>query len=462
MLLVSCLLIQCENSNGESAQIVDDDNAQKTKHLFILAGQSNMEGLDPDISFIPAVSKEFGIENIGVVKYAVSGSPIRRWFSQWQYPDSLNDNIYVEYTDQSAQKQGGLYEILMGKVNNAISDNKIESATLIWMQGERDARLGYADSYENALTGLYENVCKDLNRTDIFFIIGRLSDWDEAATKYPDWQKIRDIQVKVAESNPLFDWVNTDDLNDLPNGTNDLHFTYEGYRIFGERIAQKAIHFINQYNNKMINTLTRQEKDEGWQLLFDGSSLDNWKIFNDGKVMGWKVKDGVLYNSGVGSDHGGDIITDAKFSDFILELEWKISEKSNSGIFYHVEEGLTDAIYQSGPEYQLLDDKGWPTPLNPDQYTGANYAMHAPINSKVKPTGQWNHTKIVVKGAHVEHWLNGSKVVKYQLWNNDWEARKNKSKWKDEPYYGKAEEGHIGLQDHGGLTMFRNIKLKKL
>ena len=114
-----------------------------------------------------------------------------------------------------------------------------------------------------------------------------------------------------------------------------------------------------QERKDRINTLTEKEKAEGWQLLFDGSSFDNWKVFNGGEVKGWKVVEGVLYNSGNGRDHGGDIITKEKFSDFILTLEWKINEKSNSGIFYRVEEGLTDAIYKSGPEYQLLDDKGW-------------------------------------------------------------------------------------------------------
>lgn len=211
-----------------------------------------------------------------------------------------------------------------------------------------------------------------------------------------------------------------------------------------------------------INTLSKKEIKQGWNLLFDGKTLDNWKMFNGGEVTGWKIVDGVLYNSGGGSDHGGDIITKTQFQNFELCLEWKIAAKSNSGIFYHVQEGIVDAIYQSGPEYQLLADNNWPTKLHDDQYSGANYAMQAPVDAEVVPLDEWNKTKILVNGTHVEHWLNGKKVVEYELWSDDWKARKEKGKWKDMPFYGIAKTGHIGLQDHGGLTMFRNIKIKEL
>ena len=211
-----------------------------------------------------------------------------------------------------------------------------------------------------------------------------------------------------------------------------------------------------------LNTLSQKEIDEGWELLFDGKTLDNWKTFNAGAVTGWKIIDGVLYNSGVGSDHGGDIITKKEYGDFELYLEWKVDSQSNSGIFYHVQEGLTNAIYESGPEYQLIDDKGWPTQLEDHQYSGANYGMNAPKNAKVVPIDKWNTTRIIVNGPHVEHWLNGTKVVEYELWTPEWEELKAGSKWADAPEYGMAKSGHIGLQDHGGQTMFRNIKIREL
>ena len=210
------------------------------------------------------------------------------------------------------------------------------------------------------------------------------------------------------------------------------------------------------------NTLSKKDIKQGWELLFDGQTMANWKTFNGGEVTGWKIIDGVLHNSGAGSDHGGDIITKKQFQNFELCVEWKIAAESNSGIFFHVQEGVVDAIYQSGPEYQLLADNDYKAKLHSDQRSGANYAMHAPENAEVVPLGEWNKTKIIVNGAHVEHWLNGTKVVEYELWSDDWKARKEKGKWKDVPLYGMAKTGHIGLQDHGGLTMFRNIKIKEL
>lgn len=211
-----------------------------------------------------------------------------------------------------------------------------------------------------------------------------------------------------------------------------------------------------------LNTLTKSEIKEGWELLFDGKTIDNWKTFNGGEVTGWEIIEGILHNSGVGSDHGGDIITKKQFENFELYLEWKIAHESNSGVFFHVQEGITNAIYESGPEYQLIDDKGWPTKLEDHQYSGANYAMEAAQNAKVVDLDQWNTTRIMVKNPHVEHWLNGVKVVEYKLWSEEWKEQKENSKWKDTPHYGMSKTGHIGLQDHGGLTMFRNMKIREL
>jgi hypothetical protein len=213
-------------------------------------------------------------------------------------------------------------------------------------------------------------------------------------------------------------------------------------------------------NETMI--LTKKEIKQGWEMLFDGKSLDKWKTFNAGEVTGWKIVGNELHNSGVGSDHGGDIITKKQYENFELYLEWKVAPQSNSGVFIHVQEGLTDAIYESGPEYQLIDDKGWPEKLEASQYSGANYAMNAPQNAKVKPIDEWNTSRIIVNNPHVEHWLNEEKVVEYELWSDEWKALKAKSKWAEVEHYGTAKSGHIGLQDHGGLTMFRNIKIREI
>ena len=211
-----------------------------------------------------------------------------------------------------------------------------------------------------------------------------------------------------------------------------------------------------------INTLTKKEKEEAWKLLFDGQTTNGWHNYGKDGISGWKVIDGVLYNSGDGSDHGGDIVTDDEYESFELYIEWKINPQSNSGIFYHVNEQVEDAVYLTGPEYQLLDDVGWPDKLKESQYTGANYAINAPKNAKVKPLDEFNITRIIVNAHHVEHWLNGVKVVEYELWTEEWKENVKNSKWKDAPHYGIYKKGHIGLQDHGGLTQFRNIKIREI
>jgi hypothetical protein len=212
-----------------------------------------------------------------------------------------------------------------------------------------------------------------------------------------------------------------------------------------------------------INTLSLDEKGAGWELLFNGKNLDGWKKFNGGEVTGWIVKDGILNNSGIGSDHGGDIISKRQeFKDFELYLEWNSNPNSNSGIFYHAKEGIVDKIYQAAPEYQLIDDGGFDGKIHADQHSGACYAMYPPLGDAVKPAGEWNAARIIVKGTHVEHHLNGKKVVEYDFFTDDWKDCKANSKWKDEEHYGMEKSGGIGLQDHGGLTRYRNIKIRKL
>ncbi len=149
-----------------------------------------------------------------------------------------------------------------------------------------------------------------------------------------------------------------------------------------------------------------------------------------------------------------------------MRLQWKISKNGNSGIFYHVQEGEEYfAPYQTGPEYQVLDDASFPEDHNPVELAGADFAMYpAPLDKKtVKPaTGEWNSTKIVFTEAKVEHWLNGTKLVEYVPWSDDWKARKEASKWKSEANYGMAKTGLIGLQDHGQEVWYRKIKIKEL
>ena len=210
------------------------------------------------------------------------------------------------------------------------------------------------------------------------------------------------------------------------------------------------------------NTLTDDEKAAGWTLLFDGKTTNGWHVYNQQGVSGWDVKDGELI--ALGKDGGGkDIVTDQEFDNFELSLEWKISPAGNSGIFFNVlEDTAYGAVYETGPEYQLIDDVGFPEKLEDWQKSAANYAMHPPATIATKPVGEFNVSRLIVNKGHVEHWLNDQKIVEYELWTPEWEALVKTGKWKDYPGYGIAKKGHIALQDHGNQIWFRNIKVRKL
>ena len=207
-----------------------------------------------------------------------------------------------------------------------------------------------------------------------------------------------------------------------------------------------------------LNMLTPAEKSAGWRLLFDGKSFAGWHVYGAGPVVGWEIADGAMI--ALGQNGGHDIVTNDEFDNFELVLDWKLSPLANSGIFFNVVEQGYDAIYATGPEYQLVDEDGWPTRLEGWERTGANYAMHPPLARAAKPVGEWNQTRIVVDRGHVQHWLNGIRTADYQLWTPEWEALRAAGKWKDFPAYGRAKKGRLGLQDHGNKVWFRTIKVR--
>jgi hypothetical protein len=204
----------------------------------------------------------------------------------------------------------------------------------------------------------------------------------------------------------------------------------------------------------------------GWVSLFDGKSLKGWHGFNKkGPVKNWEIVDGSLVCLGAAKgDTGGDIVTDKAYTNFELTWQWKIDKGSNSGVLYHVvEDAKYPATYETGPEYQIIDDNGWPEKLEDWQKTGCDYAMYLPNNKKkVMPVGQWNTSKIVFNNGHVQHWLNGAKIVEFTAWNADWKKKKAEGKWKDHPDYGNAKTGLIALQDHGHKAYFKDIKIREL
>jgi len=216
-------------------------SADDGKHLFILSGQSNMAGMKPELSFTPTVTKAFGKDNIIVTKSAYSGASIRSWAkSNHEFPPPTRGRV--------PKVRGHFYDTMINGVKAAIKDQTLKTVTFVWMQGERDAKMGWGDLYEEALVGLYVQLAKDLGRNpkDMTFAIGRLSDFDMSNKRYPHWTKVRKAQVKVADSSSKFAWIDTDDLNDGKNRRgkdieNDLHYSAEGYKTLGRRFAEACL-----------------------------------------------------------------------------------------------------------------------------------------------------------------------------------------------------------------------------
>jgi len=223
--------------------------AEDGKHLFILSGQSNMAGLDPNVSFAPKVEAAFGKKNIIVVKDAHGGQPISRWYMH---------NKEGKPSGKKSQTRGDLYVRLLKKVQLAIKGEELQTVTFVWMQGESDVR-DTAIVHGDCLAGLIGQLKMDLQFEDINFIIGRISDYGLKVPgaykrwnfKKEGWELIRKTQVEYASSYRFGAWVDTDDLNGTNHG---LHYTKEGYTELGKRFAEKAIALINNKPNKAIDS----------------------------------------------------------------------------------------------------------------------------------------------------------------------------------------------------------------
>jgi hypothetical protein len=203
--------------------------------------------------------------------------------------------------------------------------------------------------------------------------------------------------------------------------------------------------------------LSAAEKAKGFKPLFDGVSLKGWRAYKtDTPPGGWKAVGGELVRDG----SGGDLMTVEQFADFELRLDWKIAKNGNSGIIYRIGDGPYP--WSTGPEFQVLDNAGHKDGQSPLTSAGSNFAVNPPVKDVTKPVGEWNEIRLIALGNHVEHWMNGVKLLEYDIGSRDWEARVKASKFATMPGYGRVKRGFIALQDHGDVVSYRNIRIRTL
>jgi hypothetical protein len=205
------------------------------------------------------------------------------------------------------------------------------------------------------------------------------------------------------------------------------------------------------------NTLTAEEKAQGWKLLFDGKKIEGWRSYGKDSFpeKGWVVEDGTIHKQSEGG--GGDIMTVDTYENFEFAWEWKLEEKGNNGVKYFITQERKAAV---GHEYQMIDDTTVKDPLSS---TASFYLVAAPSADKPnKPMGEWNSSRLVVNGKHVEHWLNGAKVLEYDCGSEAIMAQVPKTKFKKYEGFGEKVKGHILLTDHKDPCWFRNLKIRVL
>lgn len=226
-----------------------------------------------------------------------------------------------------------------------------------------------------------------------------------------------------------------------------------GLRDFGTRVVAACAAII------LIVGGTFSATQPQWVSLFDGATITHWRGFKMATVpSSWRVEEGAItWTKG----EAVDLVSREQYTNFEFEFEWKVPVGGNSGVMFRVSEDL-ERTYHSGPEFQILHNAGHSDGKNPMTSAGSNHSLHAPTKDMTKPVGEWNQGRLVVNGNHVEHWLNGEKVVEYELFSADWTKRLNASKFKDVPRYGRNPKGHIVLQEHGSRTQYKGLRIKVL
>lgn len=241
------------------------------------------------------------------------------------------------------------------------------------------------------------------------------------------------------------------------NTLNPLHMRINRHVLPIAALVVSACAHNHQLSAQQHADMALRAAAGGWRIL----DLGDFRGYNaPGVPKGWQTvsEAGEFAKSG----HVDDLMSKQQYANFELEWEWKIGKEGNSGVFYRATHEY-DEIYWSGPEYQLLDDANAPDGKSPLTAAGSDYALYPVTSQVVKPYGQWNTSRLIVNGAHVEHWLNGKKVVEYELWSDDWKAKVAASKFAKYPNYGLAKTGYIGIQgDHPGALNIRSMRIREL
>lgn len=309
----------------------------------------------------------------------------------------------------------------------------------------------------------------------------------ENAFKKGEWNSARIEAI----GNSIRTWVNgVECANLLDNTTTEGFIALQVHSINNEELAGKTVSWRNiriltdnleQYKtpvnsnvkqlNQIANTISELEASEGWELLWDGKTTNGWRgaKLDEFPEKGWVIEDGilkVLKGDGGESTNGGDIVTTKPYKNFMLKVDFRITEGANSGIKYFVDTNLNKGEGSAiGCEFQILDDRNHPDAklgINGNRTLGSLYDLIAAPEDKPFRSGFFNTAMVVVQGNQVEHWLNGVKIVEYERNTEEWNALVQTSKYKDWPNFGNAEEGLLLLQDHGDEVWFQNIKIKVL
>jgi hypothetical protein len=313
------------------------------------------------------------------------------------------------------------------------------------------------------------------------------TEWNRKITKPDDWNHLRVVAIGDHIKTYL-NGVLRADLHDAMTASgffglqvhNSKEASSDGAQVRFKNIRMMPATANDDQPDLPANTLTESEKQEGWRLLWDGKTTEGWQsaIAPGFPDEGWEIRDGELLvtnNNAAESQHGGDIITKERFANFELKVDFKCTPGCNSGIKYFVQPNL-GAITGTGakapvgsalgPEYQILDDLRHPDAKlgrNGDRTLGSLYDL-IPASKDKKPNyiGEWNHALIIAKGKHVEHWLNGAKILEYERGSPEFRKLVAESKFHAVPNFGEWPDGNILLQEHGSMVSFRNVKIRVL